>query len=146
MLYGITQESHSDAGREVSSRVLEPCDATLEYTASPQNTQFNAALGQIVINVAPDLLHVLSAFESLFLTPINTPSLNQPLVSLSNYQKIWSSKSTDNGMNAETPVSVASEPGQGKTCISFWRPRAPAGYGITGDVVTSSQQQCHHQV
>lgn len=127
----------------MSSRVLEPCDASLEYSASPQNTQFHAVLGQIVVNVAPDLLHVLSAIETLFLSPIYVPPANQPLVNVSNYQQIWSSRAMDE--NANKPIYATSECEKNKGCLSFWRPRAPSGYGITGDVVTTSQQ-CHHQV
>ncbi|KAL6634351.1 hypothetical protein ACP70R_027022 [Stipagrostis hirtigluma subsp. patula] len=100
--------------------VLEPVDVSWKYTSVNEKTNIVLASTDICIHLSLSVASLLLKLQSQTLAALQFGNIS-PLVSCTNFKRIWSSPNGD-------------LPGYN---LTFWRPQAPSNYVILGDCVSS---------
>lgn len=77
----------------------------------------------------------------MVLEPLTVPPADKPLVRCDMFEKLWCSHPAESSSGPPYPTAgaggvdvMSSEKG-----VTVWRPQAPMGYGIVGDVITAGR-------
>ncbi|MEW5298732.1 MAG: hypothetical protein WDW36_001820 [Sanguina aurantia] len=153
--------------------ILEPCDMTLSYSLLPgASQQLDLSISAVALKLSPQVLQQLLQLQKALTAPLMVPPAHAPLLRCELYERVWTSQRTPGSAPRSSLVSSPSAAavaagaaagggggGDGAAAgkhgvdalaaergVTVWRPTAPSGYVILGDVVTAGSAQPQSQV
>lgn len=146
--------------------ILEPCDLRFSYSLIPGTSQqLDLSISALALKLSPHVLQQLLQLQKTITAPLMVPPAYAPLLRCELFERVWTSQRTLGSVSKSTLVSspsaarvaadAANSSGstrngtasghQGVDAlaaergVTVWRPTAPSGYVILGDVVTAGR-------
>ncbi|KIY91741.1 hypothetical protein MNEG_16223, partial [Monoraphidium neglectum] len=137
-------------GQQVAISILEPCDVTARYRVSETLQDVKLDISDVQLRMSPDVMALIMHQLEAVYAPLVVPPPDQPLARCHTFELVWSSRGLGGGGGAAPPFATAGAGGvdtmSSEKGVSIWRPQAPTGYAIAGDIVTPGVAHPNHQV
>lgn len=146
--------------------ILEPCDLRFSYSLIPGTSQqLDLSISALALKLSPHVLQQLLQLQKALTAPLMVPPAHAPLLRCELFERVWTSQRTPGSVSKSTLVSspsaarvaadAANSSGSTRNGtasghhgvdalaaergVTVWRPTAPSGYVILGDVVTAGR-------
>lgn len=126
--------AHKKIVGEKASDILLPLKVDFIYQCKEDEVDIQVDVSPVKLLLSPGLLDFTNHLLQDALAPLQQPSPNDPVMAVSQYQKIGSIKYHSNEED-----SAARYLGY-DLILTFWRPETRTGYAIAGDVMTFGEK------